>query len=162
MTLRCSCGQVEFEVMGRPILTSVCYCDDCQRASRELESLPGAPRLLGQDGGTSYVLYRKDRVVFRKGKELLKDHRIDGEADTKRAVASCCHSAMYLEYEKGHWFSFYRDRFVGTPSPIQMRIQTQYKPEGAILPRDVPASKAFPPGFIFRLLGSKLAMLMRL
>ena len=54
------------------------------------------------DGGTEYVLYRKDKVTFKKGKELLLDYRIEGEAFTKRTVASCCNSAMYLEYEKGH------------------------------------------------------------
>ncbi len=48
MTVRCTCGQVEFEAKGQPILTSVCYCDDCQRASRQTGSLPGAPRLLGK------------------------------------------------------------------------------------------------------------------
>ena len=162
MLVWCSCGQVEFEANGRPILTSVCYCDDCQRASRQLESLPGAPPLLGPDGGTQYILYRKDRVVFSKGKELLQDHRLEGEAFTKRVVASCCNSAMYLEYEKGHWVSIYRDRFIGATPPIQMRIQTQYKPEGATIPNDAPSFKAFPPRFIFRLLWSRLARLVRL
>lgn len=92
-----------------------------------METLPGAPRLLGEDGGTRYVLYRKDKVAFVKGKELLKDHRLEGEAFTKRAVASCCNSAMYLEYEKGHWFSLYRDRLVGPTPPIQMRVQTRFR-----------------------------------
>jgi len=63
MKLLCSCGAVAFEARGKPILASICYCDDCQRASHELESLPGAPHILGTDGGTSYVLYRKDRVA---------------------------------------------------------------------------------------------------
>jgi hypothetical protein len=158
MVIRCSCGRVEFEAKGRPILTSVCYCDDCQKASRQLESLPGAPRLLGQDGGTPYILYRKDKVAFVKGKELLQDHRVEGEAFTKRVLASCCNSAMYLEYEKGHWLSLYRDRFIGATPPVQMRIQTQYKPEGAALPKDAPSFKAFPPRFVIRLLWARLAM----
>ena len=162
MVVRCSCGRVEFEVRGKPILTSVCYCDDCQRASRQLESLSGAPGLLGEAGGTSYVLYRKDRVALLKGQELLQDYRQEGESFTKRAVASCCQSAMYLEYEKGHWFSFYRDRLIGPVPPVQMRIQTQYKPEGAVLPKDAPAFKAFPPRFIARLLWTRLAMLLGL
>jgi hypothetical protein len=159
MVVRCSCGRVEFEAKGKPILTSACYCDDCQRASRQLESLPGAPRLLGEDGGTSYVLYRRDKVAFLKGKELLQDHRLEGELFTKRVVASCCNSAMYLEYEKGHWFSLYRDRLMGPMPPVQMRVQTRFKPEGAVLPKDAPAFKAFPPRFIVRLLWARLAML---
>jgi hypothetical protein len=162
MVIRCSCGQVEFEAKGKPILTSVCYCDDCRLASRQLESLPGAPRLLGEDGGTSYILYREDRVEFVRGKELLQDHRLEGEAFTRRVVASCCSSAMYLEYEKGHWFSFYRDRFVGPTPPVQMRVQTRYKPEGTAMPKDAPSFKAFPAGFIVRLLWTRLAMLIGL
>ncbi len=162
MVVRCSCGRVEFEAKGKPILTSVCHCDDCQRASRQLESLPGAPRLLGEDGGTSYVLYRKDKVAFLKGRELLQDHRLEGEPFTKRAIASCCNSAMYLDYEKGHWLSLYRDRLTGEIPPVQMRVQTRFKPEGAVLPKDAPAFKAFPPRFIARLLWARLAMLIGL
>ncbi len=52
MKIRCSCGKVEFEAKGKPILVSVCYCDDCQRASRQLQELPGAPHILRNDGGT--------------------------------------------------------------------------------------------------------------
>ncbi|MDA8426161.1 MAG: hypothetical protein M0Z80_08470 [Treponema sp.] len=115
---------------------------------------------MGEDGGTSYVLYRKDKVAFPKGKELLRDYRLEGEPFTKRAVASCCNSAMYLEYEKGHWFSLYRDRCVGPIPPVQMRLQTRFKPEAAVLPKDAPAFKAFPPRFIVRLLWARLAMLL--
>ncbi len=160
MVFRCSCGQVELEARARPILASVCHCDDCQRASRELESLPGAPRVLGEGGGTEYVLYRKDRLVFTKGKELLRDHRLEREAFTKRVVASCCNSAMFLDYEKGHWFSLYRDRVMGPKPSIQMRVQTKYKAKGALIAGDVPSSKGFPAGFIFRLLWAKVGMLL--
>jgi hypothetical protein len=158
MIVRCSCGKVELETTGKPILTSVCYCDDCQKASRELEQLRGAPRVLGPDGGTAYILYRRDRVVFVRGAELLRDHVVEGEAFTKRVYASCCRSPLYLDYQKGHWFSLYRDRFVGEVPPVQMRIQTQYKPAGAVLAQDAPAFKAFPPRFILKLLASRLAM----
>ena len=66
------------------------------------------------------------------------------------------------EYEKGHWYSFFRDRLVGTVPPIQMLIQTQYKSNDVVLPQEVPAYKGFPPRFIFRLLGAKLAMILKL
>ena len=69
---------------------------------------------------------------------------------------------MYLDYEKGHWLSFYRDRCVGSVGPVQMRVQTRFKPEAAVLPKDAPAFKAFPPGFIFRLLWAKLEMFLGL
>jgi hypothetical protein len=157
--LRCSCGAVEYEASGKPILTSICYCDDCQKASREIESLPSAPRILDNNGGTTYVLYRKDRVECVRGEQLLKEYRLAGESFTKRVVASCCNSAMFLDFEKGHWLSLYRDRFEGHAPPLQMRVQTKYKPEGANIPNDLPSSPGFSLGFIVRLLGAKIAML---
>ena len=158
--LRCSCGRVEFEAHGKPILTSICYCDDCQKASHQIESLPKAPRILRDDAGTSYVLYRKDRVTCLRGGEHLVEHRLDGEAFTKRVVASCCHSAMFLDFEKGHWLSLYRDRFEGEVRPVQMLIQTKYKPENAVLPSDVPSYPGFPLPFISRILLAKIAMML--
>ena len=58
-------------------------------------------------------------------------------------------------YEKGHWLSLYRDRFMGPKPPVQMRTQTRGKPEGAVLPADAPSSRAMPPGFFLRLLISR-------
>jgi hypothetical protein len=157
--LRCSCGAVEFEARGKPILTSICYCDDCQKGSREIESLTMAPRILDKNGGSSYVLYRRDRVACVRGEQFLQEYRQAGEAFTKRVVASCCNSAMFLDFEKGHWLSLYRDRFGDRAPPVQMRVQTKYKPEGATIPEDLPSSPGFSLGFVMRLLGAKLAML---
>ena len=159
MNLRCSCGAVEFEARGKPILTSICYCDDCQKASREIESLPRAPRILDKNGGTSYILYRKDRVACVRGEQFLQEYRLAGESFTKRVVASCCNSAMFLDFEKGHWLSLYRDRFEGHAPPLQMRVQTKYKSGDANIPNDLPSSPGFSLGFIVRLLGAKIAML---
>ncbi len=156
--VRCSCGSVEFEARARPILTSVCYCDDCQKASLRIESLPHAPRILGEDRGTSYVLYRKDRVTCLRGQQFLEEHRLEGESFTKRVVASCCNSAMFLDFEKGHWLSLYRDRFEGHAPPVQMRVQTKYKPENAVLSDDIPSYPGFPFVFVAKLILAKIAM----
>jgi hypothetical protein len=160
--LRCSCGAVEFEARGKPILTSICYCDDCQKGSREIESLPMAPRILDENGGSPYILYRRDRVACLRGEQFLQEYRQAGESFTKRVVASCCNSAMFLDFEKGHWLSLYRDRFEGQAPPVQMRVQTKYKPENAAIPNDLPSSPGFSLGFIMRLLGAKIAMLIGL
>ncbi len=157
-SIRCSCGSVEFEARGKPILASICYCDDCQKASRQIESLPNAPRILREDGGTPYVLFRKDRVACLRGSQLVVEHRLDGESFTKRVIASCCNSAMFLDFEKGHWLSLYRDRFEGHAPPVQMRVQTKYKPEKAFLPDDIPSYPGFPFKFIAKLVLAKIAM----
>ena len=158
-SVRCLCGGVELEVVGKPIVIASCHCDECQAGSLQLQSLPNALRILDRAGGTAYVLYRKDRVEFKKGFELLKEYRIEQETGIRRMVASCCNSAMYLEVEKGHWLSIYRDRFGDQIPQLQMRNQTKYKPEGAIMPNDAPSFSGFPFRFIAKLIFAKLAML---
>jgi hypothetical protein len=57
---RCSCGSVEIEAFGTPITSAVCYCDTCQKGSSQIEALTNAVPILSPDGGTEYILYRKD------------------------------------------------------------------------------------------------------
>ena len=154
----CSCGKVECEATGTPILTVVCYCDDCQRGSRQIETLPNAAPVLDADGGTAYVLYRKDRFECRKGRELLLDLRLEERSPTRRVVAGCCNSAIYLDFEKGHWVSAYRARFQGAVPPIQMRIQTRFKPHPDRAPINLPTYRTFPPLFIAKILFARIAM----
>jgi hypothetical protein len=111
------------------------------------------------DGGTSYVLYRKDRFSCVEGNELLQGLRIQQQSPTKRVVASCCNSAMFLDFERGHWVSIYRARFAGDVAPPQMRVQTRFAPKGAEIPRDLPAYATFPLKFVMKLMAARIAML---
>jgi hypothetical protein len=154
----CSCGKVECEATGTPLVAVVCYCDDCQRGSRQIEMLPNAAPVLGADGGTAYVLYRKDRFECAKGRELLRDLRLEEKSPTRRVVAACCNSAMYLDFEKGHWVSAYRARFQGAVPPIQMHIQTRFKPHANGAPSDVPAYRRFSALFFAKLIFARIAM----
>ena len=160
VSLLCSCGSVEFQALGHPILTSVCYCDDCQKAGHQIEALPHAPLLVNHDGGTAYVLYRKDRVTCLRGSQHLVEHRLEGEAFTKRVVAACCNTGMYLDFEKGHWLSLYRDRLQGQLPAVEMRICTKYKPVEAVLPQDVPSYSGFPLKFIRKIMMAKFGMML--
>ena len=72
MTATCSCGAVELKAFGRPIVSSVCYCDDCQKGAAQIEALPNAGAVRDRDGGTAYILYRKDRIACSKGAEMLR------------------------------------------------------------------------------------------
>jgi len=110
MTATCSCGGVELEAFGRPIVSSVCYCDDC-----------------------------------RKGAELLKSYKLKESSVTNRVVAACCNSAMFMSFDRGpHWVSAYRVRFHGELPPLQLRICTKFKPDGVVLPDDVPSHRGYP------------------
>ena len=64
----CRCGKVELKLAGAPIFRAICYCKSCQEAGRRHQAAPGADAVVGADGGTDYVLYRKDRVRCVKGR----------------------------------------------------------------------------------------------
>lgn len=158
LAVACNCHAVKIELTGSPILVNVCHCDDCQRGSREIESLPGAPKILDLYGGTPYVLYRKDQVRYLQGRELLMDHRLDGEKNTKRVVASCCNSPVLLDFEPGHWVSFYQQRFDAPVPPARMRVQARFIPSGRMPEDGLPLHRGFPFGMIVRLLAARIAM----
>jgi len=104
---RCRCGKVSFELVGRPIMRAVCYCDSCQEAAGILGELPGAPAIAGADGGTDFTLYRKDRIGRSTGTDHLEEYRLKAESPTRRMVAGCCNTPMLLDFTKGFWLSFY-------------------------------------------------------
>jgi hypothetical protein len=69
---------------------------------------------------------------------------------------------MLLKFDDGkHWVDIYRARILDNPPPLQMRICTKFKPPHTTLPTDLPASPAYPPSFILKLLAARLAMLFR-
>jgi hypothetical protein len=159
MTATCSCGAVELEAFGRPVASAVCYCDDCQKGAAQIEALPGAGAVRDPDGGTAYILYRKDRIACSKGAELLKRHKLSETSITNRVVAACCNSAMFMNFDRGpHWVSAYRARFAGDLPPLQARICAKFKADGVVLPDDAPSYRGYPPGLIIKLLASRLAM----
>jgi hypothetical protein len=100
----CQCGKVKFEAVGPPILTGSCYCTSCQEAGCQFEQLASAPPVLDPDSGTGLILYRKDRVQCVMGHQYLEEHRLKPDSPTRRVIAKCCNSAMFLDFTKGHWF----------------------------------------------------------
>jgi len=116
-TAICACGRVALDAVGKPIVSAACYCATCQEAGRQFEALPGAPPLLEADGGTSVVLFRKDRVLCLRGQDLLAEHRLAPDSKTRRVVATCCNSAMFLDFTKGHWLTLYKERIPADDRP---------------------------------------------
>jgi len=157
---RCACGTVELELTGKPVISLICHCDDCQAGSAMLEALPGAPRILDAGHGTPYVLYRNDRV-HTKGAELLEGHKLKPDSTTQRMVASCCNSAMLARLDPIlHWTPVYRDRIIPPAPPPEMRIQTRFVPAGIAVPDDLPSVTGTPLTFVVRMVAAKLAMLL--
>lgn len=159
-TIPCACGRVELETRGTPILSAACYCDDCQEAARGIEALPGARPVKGPDGGTEYVVYRKDRLRCSKGAELLQRHKLRDRSPTNRWVASCCNTAMYVNFDDAkHWADVYRLRFTEDAPPLEMLVSTRFKPEGVELRPGVPQYPGYPFRFIAKLIGARFAMM---
>ena len=161
LTARCSCGSVELEARGDSITSTVCYCESCQQGSRQIEALPNGRAACGPDGGTPYVLYRKDRVEYSKGPRLLRGLKLRDESSTRRVVASCCDSPMFLDFEKGHWLTVYRTALRGDLPPTEMRVHTKSRPEGVDLPDDVPNHQGYSLKFMAKLFGAWIPMLLR-
>jgi hypothetical protein len=161
LTVPCSCGSVEFEAAGAPITSVVCYCDSCQEGSRQIEALPNGHLVCDPDGGTAYSHYRKDRVEYSKGTTLLRGYKLREESSTKRVVAACCNSPMFLEFEKGHWLSIYRTALRGDLPSLDVRVHTKSKPAGSDLPNDVPSYPGYSAKFMAKLFAAWIAMVLR-
>ena len=160
-TASCRCGAVVLEVAGAPIVHTACYCTSCQVAGRQIESLADAPTVLDADGGTDFVLYRKDRVRCAQGGDLIEARRLKPESPTLRMVATCCNSAMFLDFTKGHWLTLYRARLPGPVQPLEMRVMTSERREGVVLPTDVPNYATHSGKFMGKLLAAWISMRFR-
>lgn len=158
MQITCECGGVKLGLQGTPILTALCYCDDCQQGSKNLEKLSGAPPVREADGSTAYVLWRKDRVEVLDGEELIEEHQLREDAPTDRVTASCCNTAMYLNFRKGHWFTLYRRRFANPP-PLEMGVYTKFMDGFDEDTAVVRSYRTFPLRFIGKVALARLAMI---
>ena len=157
--LACACGQVHLEVTGSPIISTECHCDSCRSAGTRLQALPGAPQIMEANGGTRCVLYRKDRVRFGEGRELLREFRLAPDAPTRRVVASCCNTPVFLEFENGHWLSLYGSLWPDHAlPPVEVRTMTGDRPADAPLDAEVPSGRLPTARFYARLLGAWIAM----
>lgn len=157
--LHCTCGQVRLEVERSPIISNECHCNSCRAAGARLQALPAAPRFTESNGGTRFVDYRKDRIRFHNGRELLREFRLTPDARTRRVVASCCNTPVFLEFHNGHWLSLYgclwrKDLL----PPLELRTMTSDLPRDAVLPDDVTNAKRQSASYMARLLGAWIAM----
>jgi hypothetical protein len=161
LTASCSCGAVEIEAVGRPIVAVVCYCDDCQSAARQIEAMPGASPFRQSDGGTPLIAYRKDRVRYVRGSHLLKKLKLREGSATNRRLAMCCNSVMVLDFDdRKHWIDIYRARMRGdTPAP-EMRVCARGEIKGFAEPKNMPTYRGYPARFIAKLVAARLAMVL--
>lgn len=158
-TLSCKCGQVSIDVRAAPIISAECLCSDCQEAGAFLQALLGAPATLDENGATRFVLFRKDRVECKKGREHLREYRLSQEATTRRVVACCCNTPLFLEFAGGHWLSVYGGLWPPTELPaLEIRTMTRSRRKGVVLPNDVPNPQTHTALFYWKLFAAWAAM----
>jgi hypothetical protein len=157
--LSCACGQFHLEVIGKPIINAECHCTSCREAGARLASVPPAFPLQEANGGTRYVLYRKDRVRFPDGSENLAQFHLTPTSPTRRVLTKCCNTPVFTEFKNGHWLSLYAGLWAEQPlPPLDLRTQTGNLPPGTQLTGDIPAGAMATAGFYAKLLGSWIAM----
>lgn len=151
----CTCGQVMFDAQGDPIVGASCYCTSCQCAGALFASLDGTMPVLEADGGTEFALYRKDRIDCTAGKHLLREHRLTASSPTRRVLASCCNTPMFLEFQNGHWLSVYSRRFrPDEKPPLEMRTMTADRRPGVVFSDSLPSYAKHSGRFMWRLLSA--------
>lgn len=157
--LACACGEVQLHVERTPIISTECHCNSCRAAGARLQALGAPAPVLQANGGTHFVLYRKDRIRFLNGAERLKAFRLTSQATTRRVVATCCNTPVFLEFKGGHWLSLYAGLWPkGALPPLNLRTMTSDMPAGAVLDLDVPSGKRQTLAFYAKLLGAWIAM----
>ncbi|GAB5428829.1 MAG: DUF6151 family protein [Devosia indica] len=158
-TLRCACGQFHLELIGDPFSASECHCRSCRSAAQRLSILPPAFPIAAGNGGVPYALYRKDRISFPDGTANLAEFRLSDTAPTRRVLTTCCNTPVFLEFEGGHWVSFFTGLWPESRRPTpQIRTQTGDVPDGVTLDDSLPAGTTTTAGFYARLLGEWIAM----
>lgn len=156
--LTCACGQTTLTLSGAPIITVDCCCTSCRAAAAQLQALPGAPQILGAHGETRFILQRKDRATLPDPKSMA-ELRLTPTSKTRRVVAACCNTPLFLEFSGGHWLSFYGALWpAGTAPRAEMRTMTGDLPDPSVLPADVPNARGQSAGFMGRLLLAWIAM----
>ena len=104
-------------------------------------------RVFAITGG--FMEVRKDRVTITAGRDCLKAHRLSAEAGTRRVIATCCNTPIFLELKGGHWLSLYRAIWPDAERPaVEMRTMTGGRRN---LPSDVPNLKTHSLAFYGRL-----------
>jgi hypothetical protein len=156
----CRCGAVEIGAWAEPIVVTTCYCDDCQAAAQQIAaSAPSAPAA-SADGGTEFIVFRRDRVACTRGAENLEAMKLKAASKTRRMIAGCCKSPMYVGFEdKRPWVSAFRASFGADAPQVEMRICTRFRRSEDNANDGLPSHPGYPPAMIVRILAAWPLML---
>jgi hypothetical protein len=152
---RCQCGAVEISVWAQPMMVATCYCDDCQAAGQRHAALGGSAPMSIADGGTEFMVFRRDRVACTRGADRLQATKLTSHTKTRRMIASCCSTPMYVTFDdKRPWVSAFRAPFGAEVPPVEMRICTRFRRSNEIVDDGVRSHPGYPPAMMMRILAA--------
>ena len=161
-TIGCPCGRTRLAVTGAPIMVVECLCDSCRAAAARLATLPGAKNRLTAYGATPCAEVRKDRVRVVAGAEHFAEFRLTPASGSRRVVATCCNTPVFLEMQGAHWLSVYLHLWPEASRPVpQLRTMTGDLADTSGLPDDMSNLKTHTVRFYAKLLGAWIAMGLR-
>ena len=78
---------------------------------------------------------------------------------SRRVLAGCCNTPLFLEFSGGHWLSLYGLLWPASTRPaVEMRTMVSDLPDASVLPDDVPNLKTRSLRFYARLMKAWIAM----
>jgi hypothetical protein len=156
----CQCGAVEVSAWAEPIVVSACYCDDCQAAAERLAASANSALAASADGGTEFMLFRRDRIACTRGADRLEAMRLTDATKTRRMIAGCCATPMYVTFDdKRPWVSAFRASFGADAPPVEMRICTRFRRSEDKAKDALPSHPGYPAAMIVRILAAWPLML---
>ncbi len=76
-------------------------------------------------------MFRRDRIACTRGADRLKAMKLTPATTTRRMIATCCATPMYVAFDdKRPWVSAFRARFGANAPPVTMRICIPVKRSG--------------------------------
>lgn len=108
------------------------------------------------------MLFRRDRLACTRGTDCLQAMKLTGASKTRRMIAGCCATPMYLTFDdKRPWVSAFRGRFGADAPPVQQRICTRSKRLAEIAEDGLPSHPGYPPKMMLRILAAWPLLLSR-
>jgi hypothetical protein len=149
----CRCGAVEVGAWGAPIVVSACYCDDCQEAAQRFAASAAVAPAVSGDGGTEFMVFRRDRIACTRGADRLRAMRLTDASKTRRMIAGCCATPMYLAFDDGRpWVSAFRGSFGAGAPAVEMRICTRFRRSDVAVEDGLRSYPGYPVGMMVRIM----------
>ncbi|WP_133648242.1 GFA family protein [Paraburkholderia flava] len=151
----CQCGTVEISAWAQPMMVSTCYCDDCQAAGQRHAASGSSAPMSGADGGTEFMVFRRGSIACTRGADLLQPAKLTSHTKTRRMIASCCATPMYVAFDdKRPWVSAFRAPFGADAPPVEMRICTRFRRAEEAVDDGVRSHSGYPPAMMVRILAA--------